>query len=233
MLEKIMATRKKTKKASPKKKPPVKTKTYKIVHENICDTFGTIKQANKKFKSPEEYDQFLEQFRIDPDFSPQSHLSLIDKFNNTKDKKKLKFTSSELKLLEKALQNSHFYLGTKIELNYMKRQLAWANTAFKDKSNDYAKNLREAGGRLGFTKGAKKQEANSTFDFNNAPKGKKRFYDPEAVTSHYTKLTASGIERKVAVSKCVKKFSFPNSDACSRYLRKHGLKNIPNFRTVR
>ena len=233
-----MATRKKNKEAPPKKKrkpssrkAPIAAITFKIVHENSGDSLGTIKLTDEEFKSPEEYEQFLEQFHMDPGSTPQSHLKLIDKFKNSKDKKKLRFSSSELKLLEKALHNSYSYLGAKIKLDCLEGQLAWANTAIKDKSNSYEKNLRTAGRRLGFTKGAKEPRTNLPFD--TPPKGKKRFYDPEAVTSYYEKLISSGYERKKAVIECAKKFLFPNNDACSRYLRNHRLKNIPNFRTIR
>jgi len=214
-------------KRRPKKKTPIKTITYKIAHENSGDSIGTIKLA-EEFKSPEEYAEFLEQFNTDPDLSPKNHLSLIDKFQHSKDNKKLRFTSSELKLLEKALHNSYSYLGTRIEVDYLKGQLAWANTAIKDKSNSYEKNLRAAGGRLGFTKGAKRPRTDLPFDI--APKGKKLFYDPAAVTSYYKELISTGCSRKDAVIDCTKTFSFPSNDACSQYLRRQKLKNIPTIR---
>ena len=221
---------KKNKKASPKKKQKatIEAITYETIHKNSGDPFGTIKLIKNKFKSSEEYSNFIQTYNSDPDCLPESHLNLINKFKNIKDKKELKFTDPELKLLEKALHNSYSYLGTKIKLDYLEGQLAWANTAFDDNSSTYEKNLSEAGRRLGFTKGTKKPTTNLPFD--TPPKGKKRRFDPVEVTSYYKKLIDSGIDRKDALFKCVKKFEFASNNACSAYLRKYGLKNIPQIR---
>ena len=61
-------------------------------------------------------------------------------------------------------------------------------------------------------------------------KGKKLFYDPAAVTSYYKELISTGCSRKDAVIDCTKTFSFPSNDACSQYLRRQKLKNIPTIR---
>ena len=61
-------------------------------------------------------------------------------------------------------------------------------------------------------------------------KGKKRKYDPLEVTDMYKKLIETGIDRKDAVEKLVDKFSFASLDSCSQYLRRKGLKNIPQIR---
>lgn len=123
----IRAKQKQMKKASPKKKrkPPsskasIEAITYKIVYENTSDSLGAIKLTKNEFESDDEYLKFIESYRLDPDFSPQNHLDLIDKFKNSKDKKKLRFTSSELKLLGKALHNSYSYLGASIDYNFVR-----------------------------------------------------------------------------------------------------------------
>lgn len=209
-----------------------------IIYKNSGDSFGTIKITTKKFKSLEESVNFSQKYNFDLDLLPQNHFNLIDKFKNSKDKKELKFSDLEFRLLEKALHNSYSYLSASLELSYLKQQLAWANTAFDDKSNSYQKNLGEAGRRLGFTKGLKEPTANPLFDiqptlhlpFDIPLKGKKRRLDPVEVTSYYNKLINSGIDRKDALVKCVKKYEIASNNACSAYLRSNGLKNIPQIR---
>ncbi len=233
------------KKASPKKKQkpssrkvPIEAITSEIVYENSGDSLGTIKVIKNHFYSDEKYREFEKIYQTDPDFFPHNHLPLIDKFKKAKDKKKLRFTTSELKLLEKALDNSYLFSGVSGELAYVKGQLAWANTAFKDKSNSYEKNLREAGRRLGFTKGLKEPTANPLFDieptmhlpFEIPHKGKKRRFDPVEVTSYYKKQIDSGIDRRNALVMCVKKYEFASNNACSAFLRENGLENIPQIR---
>ena len=113
-----------------------------------------------------------------------------------------------------------------MEVAELRTTLAWANTAFKDKDFSYQENLSEAGRRLGFTKGAKKL----TPPFHIPPKGKKRRYSPQEVTSYYNNLIKSNIDRKDALIKCTKRFEFASNNACSKYLRDNGLKDIPQIR---
>jgi hypothetical protein len=238
-----MATRKKTKKASLKKnrlsgKLAGTNQIFEvgeIVYENSDDPYGTIESVDDELGIDERMEKYLSEHSGDKDFRPECYDAVIEKFETAKDKKKLRFSDFELRVLEKALDNSLSYFAMKPEFNELKWKLALANTSMKNCSNSYEKNLREVGRILGFTKGAKKIQLTSAFSI--PPKGKKRFYDPEAVTSYYKKLISSEWEREEAVKECAKKFSFPNNDACSRYLRKYrrklGLKNIPSFRSPR
>jgi hypothetical protein len=231
-----MATRKKNKKAPPKKKRyiinqtnPMKTMlSSKIVYENSDDSWGTIKIVNEGQDAFDEMEKAMASSNLPSDFSTESYSNLIKKFEKAKDKKKLRFNDFELDVLRKALDNCLSYFAMKGELSNMKHELAWANTAFKDKGYSYEENLREAGRRLGFTRGV--ASLKTSMPYSVTPKGKKLKHDPKVVTSYYKKLIKSGIDRKDAVEKLVVKFPFASPDTCSRYLRKNGLKNIPSFR---
>ena len=78
MYEGTKATRKQNKKTSLKKKQKASTEaiTYEVIHKNYGYSFGTIKLIDNKFKSSEEYSNFVQKYNLDPDFLPQSHLSL-------------------------------------------------------------------------------------------------------------------------------------------------------------
>ncbi len=235
-----MPTPKKKKKAAPKKPRygPSQTDPMKmflnsaIIYEHSDDSLGTIKIISEGEDAFEGIKEAMADPQLPKDFTAESYENLIVKFKNANDRKKLRFSDFELRVLEKALGNSFKYFEMRAEFSNLKHKLAWANTAFKDEGYSYEENLREAGGRLGFTKGDEKPFTG--LPYSNSSKGKKRHYVPEVVTSFYEKLISSGCERNKAVIECTKKFSFPNDDACSRYIRKHSLKkNIPNFRTIR
>lgn len=233
-----MTVRKRDKKASPKKSRYRSNQTdpmnafvrAKIVYESSDDLFGTIKFFDEEMDTDEKLEKFCKDSHGNENFPLDIYGSLVKKIKNAKDKKKLRFDAFDLKVLEQALELSIDHARLESEILELRKMLAWANTAFKDEGYSYDVNLREAGRRLGFTKGAEKL----TPPFHIPSKGKKRHYVPEVVTSFYEKLISSGCERNKAVIECTKKFSFPNDDACSRYIRKHSLKkNIPNFRTIR
>jgi hypothetical protein len=234
-----MVKQKSNKKATPKKirygpdqtNPEKMFLNSEIIYEHSDDLLGTINFMSEGKDALEDLKKAMKDPQLPKEFTPESYENLKEKFKNVKDLKKLRFSDFELKVLEKALDNSFEYFAMKAEFDNLRHNLAWANTAFKDKDYSYEENLREAGGRLGFTKGSEKPF--TRLPYSNSSKGKKIKYDPHAVTSHYLELIDSGVKRKEAVLKCVEKFSFQSADSCSRFLRKNGLENIPNFRNIR
>ena len=203
---------------------------YEIVYENSDDLYGTIKFRDEEtLEVYEKIGNYYTKHATDEDFDLplDKYLDLIKKFEAAKDKKKIRFNVSELNVLENALNKHISHLASIPKIEQIKAKVAWANRVMKNSSISYEVKLRDAGRILGFTKGAKSSKLDMLFSI--PPKGKKRKFEPLIVTDLYSQLVKSGIEKKEAVERLTAKFTFASPDACSRYLRKHGVGEVPSF----
>jgi hypothetical protein len=239
-IEVVMATPKKKKKTACKKdKKTGQTDSsqitdYDYVYDSDGCLYGTIANIEKLQLTEENIEKVLEKQRregkkIRPPLD--SCIEIFKKLELAEGKSNVKLSDYDLRVLLAVLAHYFFYQEMEGDYNVLKRKLAWANTAFKNEGNSYEKNLREAGRRLGFTKGAEvtKDKLNSSkFDpFPIPPKGKKIYYDPDKIKPRYKELRESEKTPLDAVRKIKKEFNFPSIDNCARYLRKLRFKKVP------
>jgi hypothetical protein len=203
-------------------------KTFEIVYKDSDDLLGTIKLIDEDLSTNEKLEKHSKKAPVD--FRPECYLDLIDKFKNAKDKKKLRFSDFEIRVLEKALDKGYSFCEIELNYNHLRAQLAWANTVFKDSSSRTDDKLRDVGRILGFTHSSQTSTITPSFNIPLAASGKQPKYDPEIIIPRYEELIKSGTNEREAVKQCSSEFLFASPDACSRYLRKHGLQNIPGFR---
>jgi hypothetical protein len=199
-----------------------------IVYKDSGDLLGTIKPIDEDLSTEDKLDKYSKEATTD--FRPECYLDLIDKFKNAKDKKKLRFSEFEIRVLEKALDKGYSFFEIELNYNHLKQQLAWANTVFKDSSKHTAAKLSEVGRILGFIKSGKNSKIVPSFSIPPPASGKQETYDSETVTARYKELIKSNDDRIKAVQTVAKEFGFASDDSCSRYLRDKGLKKIPNFK---
>ena len=230
-----------------KKKPERKGMTRKQAYEHMVhhaktldlfeiddqgqeDEYGFIKFLNEGLSREQKATLIQKGAAKEADYPYHCFSDLLEKIESGGNSKTLKFVGEEREILKRAL-NIAFEYATGVEDDYerLQEKLAWANTAFRNKENSYEKNLREAGRRLGFTKNKERHWITEKPGKTGA-KGKKYKFDPFKVGSHYRKTLKETDDRHNAVLKTQKKFDFASPDACARYLRKCGLKNIPGFR---
>ena len=236
-----MASQKNKKRITPKANKGVKNKNdllkeypayfkrAEIVYKNSDDILGTIRFVDDEEMSVAERIEAFSKEHTGT-FPLDTYLDLVDKFKNAKDKKKLRFNDFEIRVLEKALDNSCSYLEEMPKYNHLRGQLAWANKAFKDTKGRTEAKLRVAGRILGFTSSGKTPLPQSPFSIPPPAVGKQKTHDPEIVLSRYEELIKSGIDKKKAVEQCAEEFPFASPNACSSYLRDNGLKEIPDIK---
>jgi hypothetical protein len=201
--------------------------SFDIVYKDSDDLLGTIKLIDEDLSTNEKIDKYSK--RAPTDFQ-QEFFDLINKFKNAKDKKKLRFSDFEIRVLEKALDKGFSFFEMEYNYNHLKKQLAWANTVFKESSKPTGAKLSMVGRILGFIKSKKTSEIKPSFSTPSPASGKQETHDPITVTARYKELIKLDDDRKKAVQTVVKEFEFASVDSCSRYLRKHGLTRIPNFK---
>ena len=213
---------------------------YRIVYEenNPDDRYGIIEYVYEGSNSKEFLRHQGKSKKEEVTIPVEFYLEMLKKVKSAKNNKPFKFSKFEGEVLETALNLSiKFQASLESELKNLRFDLAWANTAFLNKENSYEKNLREAGRRLGFTKSKhtppKNLEELKTQIKRGEKTGKKLRYNQAAIENYYRKTLNDKKERKdriAAVKKTKKKFDFASDDACSKYLRKIRLQNIPDFR---
>jgi hypothetical protein len=201
---------------------------YSVEHEHPEDSLGTIRFLDDGLPPQEKLKLLKEQLADDPSYPIEFIIDLRERFSSAKNKSALRLDEFDLKTLEKGLGYALKYFSIRAEHRGLKAKLAWANTAFKNKKNSYDKNLREAGFRLGFTKGRKSTNPSDLL-FPKSTKGKKITFDSFEVIQKYLELVSSNSDKRSAIIELCKIFPFANHDACSRYLRKQGLKKVPSF----
>ena len=232
-----MATRKKNKKAASKKEkisnqtePLGRIDEYDIVYDGDDDLYGTIVDHQNLPATKELINAVLERSneKDRESYLSEDCIELYKKIKSTQDRDNVKFSKYELRIMKATLEHYFDYQIMEPEYHALKRILAWANTSFKNKGNSYEKNLREAGRRLQFTKGADKPiDLKKCSVFADPPKGKKLKYDPSKVKACYEVLLRKH-PRIEAVKMLATKFEFNSLDACARYLRRNlGFKNVP------
>lgn len=203
-------------------------RVYSVEHEGPNDYLGTIKFHDEGLSLQERFKQLKEQVAAETDYPVEFIIDLRKRFSSAKNKSALRFDKFDLKTLEKGLDYALKYFSIQGEHAALKGKLAWANTAFKNKKNSYENNLRDAGSRLGFTK-SRRSENLSDAVFPTSTKGKKPTFDSFEVICKYIELVSSSTDKRSAIIKLCKNFPFANHDACSRYLRKQGMKKVPSF----
>ena len=203
---------------------------FEIVDQGLENEYGFIKFLNEGL-SPEQKATLIQKGAAkEADYPYHCYSELLEKIESGGNSKTLKFVGEEREILKRALNLAVKYAtGMRDDYERLQVKLAWANTAFLNKENSYEKNLREAGRRLGFTKN-KELHWITEKPGKTGGKGKKYKFDPFKVRSHYQKTLKETDDRHNAVLKTQKKFDFASPDACARYLRECGLKNIPGFR---
>lgn len=200
---------------------------YEIVKEGDFDEYGTIRFLNEDRSDEERLTIIKKEAEDTFSYPPNQFIDLLNKLESNSNPKSLKLNNGEHEILKKALRLA-FECETKIrpEHNTFSTKLAWANTAMQNKKKSYGSNLREAGVRLGFTN----PNSYRTSPFPTGTKGKKKTFESLKVICKYHDLCNELNDRKKAIKELLKIFPFGSPDACSRYLRKYGQKNIPDFR---
>jgi hypothetical protein len=201
---------------------------YEIVYKDSDDLLGTIKFIDEDLSTNEKFEKHSE--TVPKDFRPECYLDLINKFKNAKDKRKLRFDDFELRLLERSLDKGYSSFGTEVDLSRLRQKLAWANTVSRDISNRTDEQLRAFGRMLGFTNSRKTLAVTPESYIPSPAIGKQSKFDPVEIIARYEELVNSGADKKEAVVQCSNDFPFASPAACSGYLYKHGLKDIPRFR---
>ena len=218
-------------KNNPLKKYPTHFVRAEIVYKNSNDLLGTIKFIDDKgMSATEKIENFIKESSGEEKFPHDTYLDLIKKFKSSKDKKKLRFNDFEIRVLEKALNNSCSYIEEMPKYNHLRGQLAWANKAFKETEGRNEAKLRVAGRILGFTNSGKTQLPIPPFSIPPPAVGKQPTHDPDIVLPMYEELINSGMDKKKAVEQCAKNELFASPAACGSYLRAHGLKDIPDIK---
>jgi hypothetical protein len=209
---------------------------YEIVYKDSDDLLGTIKLIDEDLSTNEKLK--IHSKTVPNDFRPECYLDLIDKFKNAKDKKKLRFSDFETRVLEKALDKSYSSFEMEVSLGRLREKLAWANTVSRDVSNRTDVQLRAFGRMLGFTNSKKPLTVTPESYIPDPASGKQPVLNPKIIIPRYEELVNSGTDRKEAVEQCSREFPFASPDACAKFLRKQRhkyphknlLKKIPGFR---
>ena len=203
---------------------------FEIVDQGLEHEYGFIKFLNEGLSPKQKATLIQKGAAKEADYPYHCFSELLEKIESGGNSKTLKFVGEEREILKRALNLAVKYAtGMREDYEGLQAKLAWANTAFLNKENSYEKNLREAGRRLGFTKNKERHWITEKPGKTGA-KGKKYKFNQFEVTSCYRKTLKETDDRHNAVLKTQKKFDFASPDACARYLRKCGLKNIPGFR---
>ena len=204
---------------------------FEIVDQGLENEYGFIKFLNEGLSPEQKATLIQKEAAKEADYPYHCYSELLEKIESGRNSKTLKFVGEEREILKRALNLAVKYAtGMREDYERLQNNLAWANTAFRNKENPYEKNLREAGRRLGFTKNKERHWITEKPGKTGA-KGKKYQFNQFEVTSYYRKTLKEKKDRRTAVLKTQKKFGFASPDACARYLRKKNLKNIPDFRS--